>query len=69
MLFAAMIVPAVAGEPGDSALVFLEGLKTDGPGPAELLDETALSPHCGELRRREISQRLSRQGRHFRINR
>jgi len=59
---------ARAVEPGEAAIAFLKLLQKEERTPAELLEATILSPHCGELRRRVISQRLGRLGRHMRVN-
>ena len=57
-----------ASEPGDAALAFLNALRNDERSPAELLDESVLSPHTGEIRRAAISERLGRMGRYLRDN-
>ena len=57
-----------ASEPGDAALAFLNALRDDERSPAELLEESVISPHTGEIRRAAISQRLGRMGRYLRDN-
>ncbi len=57
-----------AGEPGEVVLAFLDALRDDQRAPAELLEESVLSPHTGEIRRAAISQRLGRMGRYLRDN-
>ena len=57
-----------ASEPGDAALAFLNALRDDERSPAELLEESEISPHTGEIRRAAISQRLGRLGRYLRDN-
>jgi len=58
----------LAIEPGEEALAFLVDLRDEEQAPDQLLEDSVLSPHTGEIRRSAISQRLSRLGRYLREN-
>ncbi len=60
--------PVLAIEPGEEALEFLGSLRDEERTLDQLLKDSVLSPHTGEIRRSEISQRLSRLGRYLREN-
>ena len=62
------VVPVQAIEPGKAALAFLVDLRDEGRALDELLNDSLLSAHTGEIRRSVISQRLGRVGRYLRDN-
>lgn len=62
------VVPVQAIEPGKAALAFLVDLRDEGRALDELLNDSMLSAHTGEIRRSVISQRLGRVGRYLRDN-
>ena len=64
----APVVPVQAIEPGKAALAFLVDLRDEGRALDELLNDSMLSAHTGEIRRSAISQRLGRVGRYLRDN-
>ncbi len=63
-----MAPPVRAIEPGKAALAFLVDLRDEGRALDELLKDSMLSSHTGEIRRSAISQRLGRVGRYLRDN-